>query len=237
MISARLFEKYYPDKSKDGTLFFYNWLRSYIRPEFVVLNVGAGPVSNNKIRSLKGEVRKVVGADIDDDVLDNDDLDESYIITNDKLPFENNTFDLAWADFVLEHVEKPEVFLKEIFRVLKLGASFFFRTPNNYHYVSVIAHITTHRFHKLIANKVRKLPEQAYEPYPTYHRLNSKKDILKYAKLVGFRKIELRFIEAEPSYLMFHSIPFLFGVFYERIVNFFEGLSIIRANIFGRLEK
>jgi ubiquinone/menaquinone biosynthesis C-methylase UbiE len=237
MISPRFFKRYYPDDSKSGTLLFYNWLRSHIRPEFIVLNVGAGPTTDNKIRSLKGKVGKVVGVDIDNEVLKNKDLDEAFVIKNNKLPFSDSTFDLAWADFVFEHVEKPEVFLKEIYRVLKPSASFFFRTPNNYHYVSVIARMTPHWFHNLIANKVRGLPNGAYEPYPTYHRLNSKKDITKYSKTARFREIELQLVEAEPSYLMFHSIPFLCGVVYERIVNRFKSLSCIRANIFGRLEK
>lgn len=237
MFSSKLFEKYYPDKSKDGTLIFYNWLRSYLRPDFVVLNVGAGRTSNNRIRSLKGEVQKVVGADIDNAVLGNEDIDEAFIIKNDNLPFSDNTFDLAYADFVFEHIEKPEVFLTEVYRVLKPGSSFFFRTPNKYHYVSIIARMTPHWFHNLIANRVRVLSNEVAEPYPTYHRLNSRKDITKCTKVAVFREVELRFIEAEPSYLMFHSIPFLFGVLYERIVNSSEKLCKIRANIFGRLEK
>lgn len=201
-----------------------------------MLNVGAGRSPDNKIRSLRGEVQKVIGADIDSEVLNNEDLNEAFIIKNDTLPFEDNTFDLAWADFVFEHVEKPEVFLKEVCRVLKPGASFFFRTPNKHHYVSLIARLTPHWFHNLIANKARGLSNEAHEPYPTYHRLNSKKDITTYSKLSGFREIELRFVEAGPSYLMFHTVPFLVGVLYERIANSSDRLAGIRANIFGRLD-
>ena len=237
MISSGLFKRYYPDNSKDGTLFFYNWLRSYVRSVFVILNVGAGSTSFRKIRSLKGEVQKVVGADIDNEVLNNEDLNEAFIIENDTLPFGDNTFDLAWADFVFEHIEKPEIFLKEVYRVLKPGSSFFFRTPNKYHYVSIFALMTPYQIHKLIANRIRCLPDKAHEPYPTYHRLNSRKEIIDQAKSAGFRKVELRFVEAEPSYLMFHSVPFLVGVLYEKTVNRFSSLSGIRANIFGRLEK
>jgi SAM-dependent methyltransferase len=240
MISSQLFKKYYPDVSWSGTLIFYGWLRSFILPEFVVLNIGAGPTADDqhKIKSLKGEVQKVVGADIDPVVLDNEDMDESFLIENDTLPFPNNTFDMAWADYVLEHVEKPEVFFCEIYRVLKPGASFFFRTPNKYHYVSLIGWLTPHWFHELVANRLGVgLSDAIHKPYPTYYKLNSKGDIAKYSKSTGFQEIELRFVEAEPSYLTFHSIPFLAGVMYERMVNRFEGLSGIRANTFGRLKK
>ena len=169
--------------------------------------------------------------------MNNEDLDEAFVIKNDKLPFADNTFDIAWSDFVLEHVENPKLFLKEICRVLKPKAFFFFRTPNKHHYVSLITRITPHWFHNLIANRVRGLKDESHELYPTYHRLNSKKDITKHSKSAGFREIELRFIEAELSYLMFHAIPFLVGVLYERMVNSSDSLSGIRANIFGRLEK
>ncbi|MFQ5861516.1 MAG: class I SAM-dependent methyltransferase [Candidatus Brocadiales bacterium] len=237
MISLQLFKKYYPDDSRSGTLIFYRWLRSYIRSEFVVLNIGAGPTSDNKILSLRGEVQKVVGVDVDPVVLDNKDMDESFLIENDTLPFSDNIFDMAWTDYVLEHIEKPEVFLNEIYRVLKPGASFFFRTPNKYHYVSLIGWGTPYWFHKLIANKVTGLSGAVHKVYPTYYKLNSKKDILKHSKSAGFQEIELRFVEAEPSYLVFHPVPFLVGVMYERTVNRFKSLSRFRANIFGRLKK
>jgi len=237
MINSKLFERYYPDNFRSGTLLFYNWLRSYIQPDFVVLNIGAGESSDNKIRSLKGEVKKVFGADIDRAVLSNEDLDEAVVIKNDILPFPDKMFDLVWADYVLEHIEKPGIFLREIYRVLKPKGSFFFRTPNKYHYVSLFGRMTPYWFHKLIANSARGLSDEAHSPYPTCHRLNSRKCITRYSRFAGFRDMEMRFIEAEPSYLMFHCTAFLAGVLYERMVNSTEMLSAIRANIVGRLQK
>ena len=99
----------------------------------------------------------MIGVDIDEVVLQNTDLDQAFLIENGKLPFSDSHFDLAWADYVLEHVQEPVTFFKEIERVLKVGASFFFRTPNKYHYVSLIGRITPHRFHELCANRVRGL--------------------------------------------------------------------------------
>lgn len=228
--------KYYSGESWDGTKLFYDWLRAHIKKDFVVLNLGAGPTSNRKT-SLRGEVSKVVGADIDEAVLKNDDLDEQIVIRNDLLPFHDNTFDAGWSDYVFEHVKRPDVFFREIYRVLKLGAPFFFRTPNKYHYVSLIAGATPHWFHNLIANRVRGISRESHDPYPTFFRLNSKRDISAYAQRVGFREIELRFVECEPSYLSFHPLLFLIGLSYERTVNRYAVLSQLRANIFGKLVK
>ena len=131
----------------------------------------------------------------------------------------------------------PLTFLSEIRRVLKPGASFFFRTPNRYHYVSLIGSMTPHWFHKLVANRARGLSSTEHDIHPTFYHLNTKISILKNANMLGFTNIELRFIECDPSYLVFHPIAFLMGVVYERFVNSNDFLSGFRANIFGRLEK
>lgn len=235
MISKTMLKYWYPNEQKNGTLIFYNWMRQYTNSQQSVLNLGAGPASKNPLRKFRGEVARVVGADIDPVVLGNDELDEAYVVDGTRLPFKENSFDIAFSDYVLEHVEFPEPFLKEVYRVLKPGGSFFFRTPNRYHYVSLIAQCTPHWIHELLANRARGLPNDAHEPYPTFHRLNTQKEIQTLANKVGFSQVALRYVECEPSYLMFSTIPFLVGVFYERIANKFDCLSGIRANIFGRL--
>jgi ubiquinone/menaquinone biosynthesis C-methylase UbiE len=228
---------YYPDDTKDGTLIFYDWLRKDLKPEYTILNVGAGPSVDRKVRSLRGEVAQVVGIDNDETVLSNSDLDEAFVIHGNRFPFTDKFFDLAWADFVLEHVEQPVLILKEIRRVLKPGASFYFRTPNKNHYVSTISRMTPHWFHKLVANRACGLSQGTYEKHPTYYRFNSRKKILECAYAAGFRLVELRFIEAEPSYLAFHSLAYRIGVAYERIVNRCDVLKHCRANILGCLRK
>lgn len=230
-------KKYYLGDKKDGTVIFYSWLRQYVKKEFVVLNIGAGQTADRRVRSLKGEVNQVIGVDISNEVLENKDLDRALVIEKDKIPFPNNYFDLCFSDFVMEHIDDPRAFLKEVYRVLKPGSSFFFRTPNKHHYVSFIGRMTPFWFHRLVANRVRGLPQDAHEPHPTFYRFNTKNDINKYSFECCFKNIELRFIEAEPSYLVFHPIPFILGVVYERLVNKYSFCSGIRANILGRLEK
>jgi SAM-dependent methyltransferase len=237
MIRDILLKKYYPDNTKDGTVIFYDWIRSYIKPNFIVLNVGAGLSTKNKIRSLKGEVKKVIGIDIDESILNNNDLDEGFVIKDDKYPFDDNVFDLIWSDYVLEHIRNPLHFFKEIFRVMKPGASFFFRTPNKYHYISILGRLSPYWIHGLFSNKMRSLPTNSHEPYKTYYKINSKTDITKYMRMSNFINCEFKFIEAQPSYLVFNKYMFLIGVFYERILNRYHSLSTIRANIFGRLIK
>lgn len=237
MITEKLFKRYYPDDKKDGTRIFYTWIRQYLNPNMRVLNLGAGPATKKSIRILKGEVASVIGADIDPVVLNNEELDEGYVIKDGILPFPDNYFDSVYCDYVLEHIEHPNLFLQEVYRVLKPKGHFFFRTPNKYHYVAIISRFTPHWFHELVANRVRGLPNDAHEPYPTFFRLNSCSSIRRYASQIGFQHLELKLVEAEPSYLMFHPLAFMLGIGYERLVNRFAALSGFRVNIFGRMVK
>jgi SAM-dependent methyltransferase len=237
MVSQRLFSYFYDDLKYNGTRAFYGWLREHLHPEMRVLNVGAGPATGNALRTLKGEVALVVGVDVDPVVCENSELDEAVIVSPHKLPFEDAHFDVAYADYVLEHVEHPKPFLKEVARVLKPGGWFFFRTPNKNHYVALGSRCTPHWMHRFIANPMRGLPVGSHEPWLTYYRLNSPGSVRRLSREAGFRAAEVRLIEPEPSYLVFNSFAFMLGVAYERLVNSTNLLSGLRANILGKLTR
>jgi len=237
MISEGLLQRYYSDPKYDGTLRFFSWVRSYASSKSRVLNLGAGPATNDVRTICKGDVGELIGADIDPIVLTNPELDQAVVIENDVLPFSDSSFDLVFSNYVLEHVERPSQFLREVHRVLRPGGHFFFRTPNIYHYATIIARITPHWFHKAIANSARGLSEDAHEPWSTFFRLNSRRRIRRAAQEASFKFVELQMVEGHPSYLMFHMIPFLLGVSYERCVNSHESFCGLRSNIFGRLSK
>jgi SAM-dependent methyltransferase len=213
-------------------------VREFVTPATVMLNLGAGPATGNPLRVLKGHAARVAGADIDPAVLGNGELDDARVfVAGAPIPYADDEFDLVLSDFVLEHIERPLQFMAEVRRVLRPGGSFFFRTPNRKHYVSIISRATPHWFHERFANRVRGLGEASHEPYPTFHRMNSRAALGQIAGAANFTSVELRMCEAEPSYLVFHPIAFMAGVGYERVVNRFDALAGIRADIFGRMVK
>ncbi len=237
MISEALFNRYYADPKFDGTIQFYDWIRGAVKPTDRVLNLGAGPATGTPKRRLKGAVAEVVGADIDPLVLQNDELDRAYLIENGRVPLEDNHFDVIYADWVLEHVEQPTQFLVEVHRLLKPRGIFFFRTPNTYHYVALVSRFTPHSFHTWVANPVRGLGRDTHDPWPTRYRMNSSAALKSLAERATFSAVELRHIECQPSYLMFHPIPFFAGLAYERLVNSTSALQGLRATILGRFDK
>ena len=73
----------------------------------------------------------------------------------------------------------------------------------------------------------------SHEPYPTYHRMNSRRAVRAIMRKVGFAEVELLSIEKEPSYGMSSRILFLLLMAYERLVNNSRIFSPFRANILG----
>jgi SAM-dependent methyltransferase len=236
----RLYDRHYPmmpdgQRRGDGSRAFYDWIRA--APGLAmstVLNVGAGPTPQPALRRLRGEVQRLVGVDVDPVVMTNEDLDEAFVIDGTNLPFADATFDLAYSDWTMEHVEHPVALLRQIRRVLKPGGTFFFRTTNRTHYVTVVSTHTPHWFHKLVANRVRGLPAEEHEPWPTYYRMNSEKAARRNLQSAGFVDLAVRLIEPYPVYLAFSPLAFRAGIAYERLVNRWAWASRLRLILIAR---
>jgi len=228
-----LLDRYYPEengqRSRDTTAPFYQWILSGIdAPHAVVLNIGAGPTPTASKRRLRGRFQRLVGVDPDPVVLTNDDLDEAHIAEGSHLPFPDEHFDAVYSDWTVEHVADPRTFFGEASRVLKPGGSFWFRTPNLYHYVTLAAVATPHSFHTSVVNRARGYPKGSHEPWPTFYRANTRSKLRRVLTEAGFAELEIRMAESYPTYLMFHRLAFRLGMVYERLVNRWEALSGFR---------
>lgn len=238
----RLLDAHYPVspdgiRFRNGTRPFYDWLLAGIdTTNAVVLNVGAGPTPS-PARRLRGRVKRLVGVDPDPIVLSNADLDEAHVNDGIVLPFDDASFDVAYSDWTLEHVAEPGPFLKEVQRVLKPGASYWFRTSNRVHYVTFASSLTPQWFHLLVANRARMLPGDAHEPWPTRYRVNTSGALRRQLTRAGFESVDIRLIEPEPAYMVFNPVAFRVGIAYERLVNRFSALSRFRLILMGRAMK
>jgi SAM-dependent methyltransferase len=162
----------------------------------------------------------------------NDALVSATTLVGDRFPYEAGSFDACVSNFVVEHIDAPDHHLQEIRRVLKPGSPYVFRTPNVLHYVYSIARLTPHGFHQAVANRLRHLPSDAHEPYPTVYAMNSPRAIRRLAASAGFSVELLRLSEKNPSYGMASRALFFPFLAYERMVNATDLLAAFRATIF-----
>lgn len=205
----------------------------HLKPEHAVLDIGAGAGERNRY-SLRGRCREVVGVDVDPRVAANPLLDRGVCAEVTRLPFPDESFDIAFAIYVLEHVAEPNQFVPEVWRVLKPGGVFLSLTPNRWHYVAIAASLTPTSFHKWYNRKRGRGYE---DTFPTVYRLNSRREQREIFAQHGFATEEVRAFEIQPKYLMFSLPTFLVGAAYERLVNATPSLEGLRVNLLSTFRK
>jgi ubiquinone/menaquinone biosynthesis C-methylase UbiE len=104
------------------------------------------------------------------------------------LPFFPASFDLVTANVVVEHLQYPALAFAEIFRVLRPGGWFVFRTPSARSYFVRVAQRLPQGLKVFLASKVieNREPEDIY---PAHYRANTPQAIEAIGKMVGFRKV------------------------------------------------
>jgi SAM-dependent methyltransferase len=177
--------------------------------------------------NFKGLVRCVIGIDPDRSVATNPYCTAVVVAKGEHIPFRDNSFDVAYACNVVEHLEHPLEVFKEVYRVLKPGGSFFVKTPNKWHYVSMLARLTPHRFHTWY-NELRGRGSE--DTYPTRYKGNSRLALKRLAAQSGFLLAGVEQVEGRPEYLRLCTPTYLLGWLYERVVNssrIFAGLRVL----------
>lgn len=212
---------------------FRETILRHLSPSSEILELGAG-AGVVKEMSFRGMASRVRGVDPDPRVLQNPHLDEACLGIGEALPYSDASFDLAFADNVLEHLENPAAVFSEIARALKPGGLFLVKTPNRYHYVSTLARILpqcVHRWYNYLRGR------QVVDTFPKYYRANTRIDLLKHALSAGLILREVRLLEGRPEYLRLTVPTYLMGCAYERLVNSLASLENFRVVLIAIFEK
>jgi SAM-dependent methyltransferase len=192
MDGLALRRKFFPEGNVGGFSFadvgvaLFLQINAVLRPTDRVLDFGAGRGEHilddvieyrRKLFNLRGRCAHVEGCDVDDAVLENPFLDHAEVIRLDEpLPYPDESFDIVFARFVLEHVENPEWTARELMRVLKPGGFFAALTPNKYGYIALAASAIPNGHHVRLLNYIQP-KRKAEDVFPTMYRLNSRKDL------------------------------------------------------------
>ncbi len=238
-LTKAILDRFYDGSFVNGTARFYDLIRGAEIGSglFLDLGCGTGQTEKDADRDLSRLPCRRVGLDVDADLAHNPVLDARALGAAESIPFADNSFLLVLADCVMEHITHPEAVTREVHRVLKPGGYFFFRTGNLYHYSMIASQLTPHVWHKRFVRKITRTEGDLHEPYPTVYRFNTRRRMASCLSAAGFSHITLRVIESEPSYLVFHWLPLLVGVAYERLVNSASMFSFARAVILGACRK
>lgn len=241
MVSSR---KYTPEASMlggylplDGTVEFYGRIRSALREEHVVVDLGAGRASwtsedpcetRRNLRLIKPLVSKVIGVDIDPVVLTNTTTHENHVMENDRIPLPDGSADVIIADYVLEHIQDPMRFHAEVDRVLRPGGYFFARTPHKFQYEAIAARLIKNKYHTKVLAKAQpdRKPEDVF---PTCFRLNTLKTVRQTFK--GFHDFSYLYF-SEPGYYFGNRLVFTFQSFLNKVLP-----RIFVANLFVFMQK
>jgi SAM-dependent methyltransferase len=195
------------------------------------LGAGAGIVRQMDVRDTTATV---CGVDLDRRVGANPFLHAACVGDAARLPYRDGSFDVVFANNVLEHLPAPLAVFREVRRVLTPGGCFLFKTPNRYHYVPAIAALTPHRFHQRIAARRGRRHEDTFE---TAYRANTPAAINALASAAGLDVVSLELVEGRPEYCRMHPALYLAGCMYERMVNATEALRRFRVVMIGTLRK
>lgn len=209
----------------DDTLFREAILR-HVQPQSRLLDLGAGAGIVTQM-NFRGLAAHVCGVDLDERVVQNPYLDEAHVGSGEQLPLPADSFDVVFADNVLEHLPDPQRVFAEVHRVLKPGGVFLAKTPNKWHYMPMIARLTPHAFHGFY-NRLRG--RASVDTFPTRYKANSRGDLARLASATGLGIESLRVIESRPEYLRINAAAYAAGFAWERLLNsskLLEGLRIL----------
>lgn len=221
----------------DGTIDFYLRINSLLRDDWTVLDLGAGRAAwyeddecstRRNLRLLKGKVKKVIAADVDEAVLDNNASDEQLVIKDNDIGIEKHSVDLIVCDYVLEYISEPKRIVEQIDHVLKDGGWFCARTPHKYSYVALVARLVKNSSHSNWLKRIQP-DRKEQDVFPTVYQLNTMRDIMRY--FAGWRNHSFLF-RADPSYFFGSQAIYHLQAFLHRVM-----FAEFNGNLFVFMQK
>lgn len=220
----------------DSTVIFYQRVNSLLDKSATLLDIGCGRGYHvedirirKELRNFKNKCRTVIGIDVDKSASSNPTIDEFFLIqTNLPWPIKSQSVDVAICDFVLEHVEDPEAFFSEIYRVLKPNGYLCVRTTNLLGYVGIFARLIPEKYHKTVISKIMPSRKEI-DIFPTVHRCNTIQKVKKVLQSHNFDYFVFGY-EDEPGYLSLNKALYFLGYLYQKVVpNYFKNFIIAFA--------
>ncbi len=157
------------------------------------LDIGCGSGFDNNVelqQSLASEAGRYVGVEPDPRISLGPHFDEVHRCAFEEAPLEPGSVDIAFANFVLEHVPTPERFWKKLYDVLAEDGVFWGFTVDGRNFFAVASQTT--EFLGVKRAYFRWLHRDSslrnFEHYPTHYRANTPRQISRYTR--SFSRVE-----------------------------------------------
>ena len=150
-----------------------------------------GPCLRTRRAQIVHSAKFLVGVDVDERLAEHPLLTYRVKALGGALPFKDNSFDLVRANMVVEHLDNPEAFLADVYRVLRPGGRFLFHTPNYLYWLVFLASVTPEAFKPIIWFLEKRAEDDVF---PTHYRLNTPHRVAALAMQTGFELEELSVI-------------------------------------------
>ncbi len=164
-----------------------------------IYEAGGGSLSYLPAQLL--ETADVTAVDIDDAQLQKNSYAKTKIRGDIQVTeFPPRSFDLVACNFVIEHLDRPDLAINRFFTALKPGGLVFIAAPNPRSFTGFVTKYTPHWFHVLcyrllLGNKNAGQPGHA--PFPVvYHPVASPARLIEFCKRGGYRVVYFREFES-----------------------------------------
>ena len=158
----------------------------------VALDAGCGRTT--RLRDYRDRITHLVGVDRDEAAgRENPFLDEFVPADlDDSLPFDEDSFDLVYANFVVEHLKQPEHCFAEWRRVLRPGGRLVLLTSNRASPLMAAADRLPQRARLVIKRRGAGAAER--DVYPTRYLANTPQRLAAVAGAAGFEPVAVEYV-------------------------------------------
>ena len=163
-----------------------------LRPDTVALDAGCGRTT--RLRNYRDRIVRLVGVDADEAAgRANPYLDEFLAADlDDSLPFAGDSFDLVYANFVVEHLASPERAFAEWRRVLRPGGTLLLLTSNRASPLMAAADRLPERLRLSIKRRGAGADER--DVYPTRYLANTPGRLAQVTAAAGFEPVSIEHV-------------------------------------------
>lgn len=163
-----------------------------LRPGVVALDAGCGRTT--RLRRHRDRIVLLVGVDVDEAAgRENPYLDEFLAADLEQpLPFADDSFDLVYANFVVEHLRHPERAFAEWRRVLRLGGRLVLLTTNRANPLVAAADALPGSIRVAIKRRGAGVAER--DVHPTVYLANTPRRLARVAASAGFEPVSVNFV-------------------------------------------